>query len=221
MGEPKKTRRDVYLALLLELDDLTMRSLKYMLREKELPDVENFITHALNTILENNRALGFSLTRNFSMIAGTSLRNLLENWANVSYVLTHPTKKDHYATAITATAFAYAETLNKYVKRTATLEELRGLPRWAGRSISKRIELLGEAREFQYELLSRYTHTDMWAAIHDEMVEKEKFWTSLLAWGLEFSLEVLLLVGEEGVLADDFKDEINALDAKITVAIAA
>jgi hypothetical protein len=190
-------RRKLYFDLLLELDDTTMAALKVLLAKDELSDLENYIAHALNTILENNRVLAYSLTRNFNMVAGTCLRNLLENWANLASVLRKPSKKSERATAITQTAFQYAETLNGLVNRRVTLEELQALPSWAESNLSQRVRKLGDGAEFQYELLSRYTHTDMWAAIHDQMVDRDKFWTSLLGWGLEFSAETLKLIDGE------------------------
>ena len=198
-------RRKLYFGLLTELDDVTMATLKALLAKKELTD------------MENNRALAYSLTRNFNMIAGTCLRNLLENWANLASVLRKPGKKHERATAITRTAFQYAETLNGLVKRTVTLQELQALPSWADNNLSQRVRKLGDGAEFQYELLSRYTHTDMWAAVNDQMVEKDKFWTSLLGWGLEFSTEALKLVdGECGL--EPLKDKIEELERKISEA---
>lgn len=190
-------RRKLYFALLEELDDTTMLALKTLLAKDELSDLENYLAHVLNTILENNRALAYSITRNFNMIAGTCLRNLLENWANLASVLRSTDKKDAKATAITKTAFKYAEVLNRLVKKEITLEELQNLPSWAESNLSQRVRKLGDGAEFQYELLSRYTHTDMWAAINDQMVDKDRFWTSLLGWGLEFSMETLSLVDAE------------------------
>lgn len=208
-------RRRSYLALLQEQDDITMASLKYLLKTDELPDLENYICHCLNTILENNRALAFSIDRNFSMIAGSSLRNLLENWANIAYVLRKPEKTQEYATAITKTAFVYAATLKRLTSHEVNLKDLHDLPHWTTCKITDRVRQLGEAAEFQYELLGRYTHTDMWAAINDEMVQKEQFWTSLLGWGLEFSMETLLVVKSACKLPKTIDEQIVKLNDKI------
>lgn len=212
-------RRKLYFDLLTELDDMAMAALKELLAKEQLSDMENYIAHVLNTILENNRALAYSLTRNFNMIAGTCLRNLLENWANLASVLRKQSKKHERATAITRTAFQYAGTLNSLVNRTVTLQELQALPSWAHSNLSQRVRKLGDGPEFQYELLSRYTHTDMWAAINDQMVDKEKFWTSLLGWGLEFSTEALKLADTECELRP-LRNKIEELERKIGAAFA-
>lgn len=212
-------RRKLYFSLLQELDDVTMAALKVLLAKEKLSDMENYVAHVLNSILENNRVLAYSLTRNFNMIAGTCLRNLLENWANLASVLRKPSKKHARATAITQIAFQYAATLSGLVKRTITLQELQTLPAWADSNLSQRMRKLGEGAEFQYELLSRYTHTDMWAAINDEMVEKDKFWTSLLGWGLEFSVEALKLVDSECEL-EPLHSKIEKLEQSVSEAFA-
>lgn len=212
-------RRKLYFDLLAELDNMAMAALKELLLKEQLSDTENYIAHVLSTILENNRALAYSITRNFNMIAGTSLRNLLENWANLASVLRRPSKKHERATAITRTAFQYAETLNDLVNRTVTLQELQALPSWADSNLSQRVRKLGEGPEFQYELLSRYTHTDMWAAINDQIVDKGKFWTSLLGWGLEFSTKALKLVDTECTLGP-LRSRIEELEQKISAAVA-
>jgi hypothetical protein len=219
MSDQDQERRNHYTTLLREADDVTMDTLKHIIGQSNVSDLENFLAHALNTILENNRSLGFSLSRNMSMIAGTSLRNLLENWANVAYILRDPLKKQHYGGEVTKTAFEYANTLNRLVKDEITFADLQALPRWTSSAITQRVAALGDGQEFQYELLSRYTHTDMWAAINDEMVAKHQFWTSLLGWGLEFTAETLTLVKSECSLPEDLRQRITDVSGKISVAI--
>jgi hypothetical protein len=208
-------KREQHMKLLVEIDNVVMQVLKHVLAKGALSDLENYFTHALNTILENNRTIAFSLPQNFSMIAGSSLRNLLENWANLNHVVKDPSKKAKRAKAVTDTAVQYSQTLYELTQGNVAIADLYSLPHWTSGTITQRVEALGDGPLFEYELLSRFTHTDMWADINDIIADRTMFWNNLLGWGLEAANHTLFLVVQDVDLNEDLKKKVEQVSQKV------
>jgi hypothetical protein len=216
MEQDENEERRLLKDLLIELDAVAMNMLKFILDSKpELTHLENYFAHNLNTILENNRVILHSLDNNFTMTAGSCVRNLMENWANLQYALRDPSKKDEYAAKITENALVYARTLERIVQGSGTVEELYALPRWTNSGITQRVEQIGAGQVFQYEILSRYTHVDMWAAINDIIAKKELYWNSILGWGIEAANHTLYLIDQQVTLPPEIKSPLESVHTKV------
>lgn len=216
MTQEEQSKRQELKNLVIDLDGVAMEMVKFLIDSTpELTHLENYYAHNLNTILENNRIIIYSLDRKLTMTTGSSVRNLFENWANLNYVLHDPVKTNNYAAKITDNAFIYARTLERLVKGEVTVDELYALPAWTNSTITQRMKMLGDGQVYQYELLSRYTHADMWAALNDIIARKEVFWSTILGWGIEAANHTIYLIFTQAEFPEILAKKVEHINERV------
>lgn len=215
----KMAQRDYESAvqLLAKLDDLCIQVAKYAV-DKEAPGyLDNYVAHVFNTVHPSNRLLLWGLENAENLATMNGIRTLLENWANANYVLSNSSKTEDYTEKIERTALGYKDAFESLRNDPSQgLKILTSAERWTRSSLTSRVEKLGEGPSFQYELLSRYTHADVWTVINDYLIQdKDLNRYTMLMWAIEFINHTLWLVHEKGYLNDELKIAYDPLNDRV------
>ena len=164
---------DDRLQLLAELDSLALKINRAILDGPSAGFLENFLAHTLGTIPPANKMLVYGIQNDLNISTTSALKILLENWANINYVVSSGNKKLDYAEKIEKSALAYARALEELLNDPSLgITRLNKVPKWTKSGLTDRVRKLGDGPEFQYEFLCRYVHSDVWSVVNDRLIDQ-------------------------------------------------
>lgn len=148
----------------------------------------------------------------------TGLRMLLENHANIAYIFKEPDNIDEKVSKVLASGLQYQEAFQGIrIDPGLGMKHLLSVPRWTRRSITGRVQLLGEGPEFRYELASKYLHSDIWVLLNDvDVIDTDGFHFGLVSGALEDLLEPIRILYELELLPKGFEPVCGTIFASVS-----
>ena len=166
-----------------------------------------YLAHTLLSTEKMTSFVSYGVEKRDRILIMTGLRMLLENHANIAYIFKDLDKIDEGISKVLASGLQYQQAFRDIrMDPDLGVQHLTSVPRWTRRSITGRVQLLGEGPEFRYELASKYLHSDIWVLLNDtDVIDSDGYHFGLVSGALEDLYEPIRRLYEIGILPEGFE----------------